>query len=79
MRTVTILALNACAMAFQVGRTSAGRPPKIYYTTTPPRMFSFPKGDELTEIVRIREVSPGKGLGRALNGGTDLFMHSSLS
>jgi hypothetical protein len=33
-------------MAFQVCRTSAGRPLKSYYTTTPPRKFIFSEREE---------------------------------
>ena len=45
MRTVTILAQDACAMAFQMCRTSAGRPLRMHYTTTPPRMFIFSEAE----------------------------------
>ena len=53
-RTVTILALDACAMAFQMCRTSAGRPLRIHYTTTPPRMFIFSEAENPSQLRQPR-------------------------
>lgn len=62
-RSVTIVAQDACAIAFQVCRTSAGRPLENHYTTTPPRKLIFPGRDKKLMVLNPR-FSRAVGVGQ---------------